>query len=596
MSSLLRPWLSLPVPLLAVLASGAGLLPAQAPASRPSLVPDLGALVTRPRSELAELVTRFGSDRSALGRRHPLASSPDRRRDERAFLSDWLAGLAALPFDGFGAQGRVDYVLLRMRIEQQLRDLDAEDKKLAEDQPLLPFHEALAGFVDARGRFERADPAQAAAVLAGVPGELTALRRRIEAGRKGNAADALTVAAPVARHASQVVERLTRAVDGWFRFHEGYDPVFTWWVRAPWRDAEKALQEYGTWLRNEIGGAKATGDDLVIDPIGRERLIDALRAAWIAYAPEDLVAMAERELAWCEAEMKQATKALGKGEDWQAALEHVKRQHVGPGDQPELIRDLAREAVAFITQRNLVTVPPLADHIWRMEMMTPERQRVTPFFTGGEVISVSFPTEGMAHDDKWMSLRGNNRYFSRATVFHELIPGHHLQGFMTARYQTHRQPFGTPFWTEGWALWWEMLLWDLGFPRTPEEKIGMLFWRMHRCARVKFSLGFHLGTMTPPQCVELLVDRVGHERRNAEAEVRRSFNGSYEPLYQLAYLTGGIQFRALHKELVGSGKMTARAFHDAVLESGNLPVEAVRVLLTGSKIERGHVAAWKFLE
>ena len=72
----------------------------------------------------------------------------------------------------------------------------------------------------------------------------------------------------------------------------------------------------------------------------------------------------------------------------------------------------------------------------------------------------------------------------------------------------------------------------------------MLFWRMHRASRIVFSLGFHLGRMTPEQCVELLVERGGHEVANAEAEVRRSFNGSYPPLYQLAYMMGGLQFRA----------------------------------------------------
>ena len=78
----------------------------------------------------------------------------------------------------------------------------------------------------------------------------------------------------------------------------------------------------------------------------------------------------------------------------------------------------------------------------------------------------------MDHADKLMSMRGNNIHFSRATVHHELIPGHHLQGFMTARYSPHRRVFGTPFWTEGWSLYWEMLLWDTGFPKTPENRVA----------------------------------------------------------------------------------------------------------------------------
>src|SRR5690606_41428542 len=56
----------------------------------------------------------------------------------------------------------------------------------------------------------------------------------------------------------------------------------------------------------------------------------------------------------------------------------------------------------------------------------------------------------------------------RSSDLHELIPGHHLQGFMTRRYNDHRSIFNTPFWGEGWALYWELVLWDQGFPRGPE--------------------------------------------------------------------------------------------------------------------------------
>ena len=200
----------------------------------------------------------------------------------------------------------------------------------------------------------------------------------------------------------------------------------------------------------------------------------------------------------------------------------------------------------------------------------------------------------MTHEEKLMSLRGNNEHFSRATVHHELIPGHHLQGFMTSRYNSHRRAFGTPFWGEGWALYWELQMWDMDFPRSPEDRIGMLFWRMHRCARVIWSLGFHLGDMTPAEAVEFLVERVGHERENALGEVRRSFEGTYPPLYQLAYLMGGFQFRALYQELVEDGDWGAKEFHDAVLRGGRMPVEMVRARLLGEKIERDYESSWRF--
>jgi uncharacterized protein (DUF885 family) len=193
-----------------------------------------------------------------------------------------------------------------------------------------------------------------------------------------------------------------------------------------------------------------------------------------------------------------------------------------------------------------------------------------------------------------MTLRGNNKHFARATVHHELIPGHRLQAYMLDRHRPYREMFGTPFWMEGWALYWEMLLWDLHFPKTPENKVGMLFWRSHRCARIIFSMKFHLGQMTPQECVDFLVDRVGHERANAEGEVRRSINGSYGPTYQAAYMLGGLQIRAMHKELVGSGKMTNRQFHDAVLKEGSIPIELIRASLTGQKLTKDFRSEWKF--
>jgi uncharacterized protein (DUF885 family) len=229
-----------------------------------------------------------------------------------------------------------------------------------------------------------------------------------------------------------------------------------------------------------------------------------------------------------------------------------------------------------------------------MEMMTPERQLVAPFFLGGETILVSYPTDGMTHEQKMMSMRGNNPHFSHATVFHELIPGHELQGFMSDRYRPYRQLFRTPFSVEGWALYWEFLMWDKGFDKTPEDRVGALFWRMHRCARIIFSLSFHLEKMTPQECVDFLVERVGHERDNAAAEVRRSFSGDYGPLYQIAYMMGGLQFYSLHHDLVDSKKMTNKQFHDAILHEGPIPVEMVRAILTNEKLTKDHEPSWRF--
>jgi uncharacterized protein (DUF885 family) len=329
-------------------------------------------------------------------------------------------------------------------------------------------------------------------------------------------------------------------------------------------------------------------------PIGAEGLKADLAFEMIPYTPEELITIAEKEYAFSLSEMKKASKDMGFGDNWKAAMEKVKNTYVEPGAQPDLIRDLAAQAEAFFDKHDWVTIPALAREDWRVEMMSPDRQRTSPFFLGGDLIQVSYPTDEMTEDEKLMSMRGNTPYFSHATVFHELNPGHHLQGFMSARYNQHRRLFSTPFWNEGQSLYWEMFLWDHGFQDSPENRVGALFWRMHRSARIIFSLSFHLGKMTPEQANQFLVDTVGFERANAEGEVRRSFNGSYSPLYQAGYMLGGLQLRSLHQELVDSKKMTEREFHDAVLKGGPMPIAIVRARLENIPMTRDGPAPWRF--
>jgi uncharacterized protein (DUF885 family) len=389
----------------------------------------------------------------------------------------------------------------------------------------------------------------------------------------------------------------------WYRFYDGYDPLFTWWARDPYRKLDSALVRYARTLRERVVGippaalAQQNAGPIVGDPIGLDGLKEDLRYEMIPYTPEELIGIAEREYAFSLSEMKKASRELGFGDNWKAAMEKVKNSYVEPGKQPDLVRDLARQAEAFFDQHDWVTIPPLAREDWRMEMLSPERQRVSPFFLGGEQILVSYPTAEMTDEEKLMSMRGNNPHFSHATVFHELNPGHHLQGFMMQRYNSHRRLFMTPFWNEGQSLYWEMFLWDTGkFHVSPEDRIGALFWRMHRSARIIFSLNFHLGKMTPEQAIQFLVDTVNFERANAEGEVRRSFGGQYSPLYQAGYMIGGLQLRALHRELVDSKKMTDREFHDAVLQGGPMPITMVRARLANVSLTRAGASPWRFAD
>ena len=575
---------------------------AGSPSAETAVVPVLATFADARPSELADIVSRYQSDRSALGRRYGVDYSPARTKRLEEFTGQWLTRLRELNFDRLSQEGRVDYVLLRNELEYEQYQLKRERQQLAEMQSYTPFAGTIFDLMEARRRLQPVNQQEAGRSLSRLSTQIDSFRKAVEKAAaakvdttNARVRDSLRTARFIGFRTAGFVETLRTTLGQWYRYYSGYDPLFSWWAEDPYKKADESFKAYTKVLRERVVGIREGDNDPIIgDPIGAAGLAADLAHEMMPYTPERLIQIAEREYAWCEAEMKKASREMGFGDDWKKAIEKVKNSYVEPGKQPDLIRDLAREAEEFVEKRELVTVPPLAKEIWRMEMMTPERQRVAPFFLGGETILVSYPTDGMTHEEKMMSMRGNNPHFSRATVHHELIPGHHLQGFMTDRYMTHRQTFSTPFWGEGWSLYWEMLLWDLGFPRSPEDRVGMLFWRMHRTARIIFSLRFHLGTMTPKEAVDLLVDRVGHERANAEAEVRRSFNGTYPPLYQVAYMIGGLQFRAMHKELVQSGRMTNRQFHDAILQGGRMPVEIVRARIENLPLTRDYRAQWRF--
>ncbi len=612
------------------------------PALRPASGADIPAStdLDTSASEMRPVIDRFSADRGNLLRYYNITDAPARRARMRRFYRDAKADLATRNFDAMSEDGKIDYILFRNELDHELRRLDLEEKEAAENAVWLPFAGTIVGLEEARQKMNPVDPAKAAQTLVKLNKDIEAARTAAEAKlRADTGVDAVRLRRIVGNRAASEANSLRNTLRTWFTFYNGYDPMFTWWDEEAYRTADESLNTYTTFLRERVaglrpavpaaasvggaaapaGGGRGGGgrggngrrayisaaaaarpgstDDIVGDPIGRDALMSELAYEMIPYTPEQLLTLANKEFAWCLTEMKKASNEMGYGDDWKAALEKVKTMYVEPGKQPQMIRDLALEAEKFLDDHDLVTVPAIARETWRMQMMSPELQLVNPFFTGGEVISVSYPTNSMTYEQKMNTLRGNNIPMSRATVFHELIPGHHLQGYYAARFKPYRSAVGgTPFVTEGWSLYWELLMWDLKFQKTPEDRVGALFWHMHRCARIIFSLSFHLGTMTPAECVNMLVDRVGFERENAAGEVRRSFGGGYGPLYQAAYLLGGLQLKSLHDSMVGTGpgKWTNRQFNDAVLKENRIPIEMVRASLLKQKLTRDYTSTWKF--
>jgi uncharacterized protein (DUF885 family) len=544
---------------------------------------------------MPSIIEQYSADRMNLLRTYVVEISPQHAERMEKFYRDELSMLDGINFDRLTHEDQVDYLLLKHNCNSQLHQLDLQKKQVAEMAPLLPFAKTIEDLMDKKRLMERPDAEKSAAMLTEMVKQMEAVRKQLDPGPHSDAGTKPKIDPLTANRAVEATLQLQSNLHDWFQQYNEYDPSFTWWVDLPYKAADKALTDYVASVKEKLIGIKPDDKTTIIgDPVGRDALLAELSDNMIAYTPEELIAIAQTEYDWCLKEMLKASHQMGYGDDWHAAVEKVKEEHVQPGEQPDLIRKLVQEGSDYVKKNNLVTVPPLADETWRMIMMTPQRQLVNPFFTGGNEISVSFPTDTMTYEQREMSMRGNNIAFAHATAFHEMIPGHFLQFYMSARYRTYRRAFSTPFWHEGNAFWWEMLFYDRGFEATPEERIGALVWRMHRSARVIFTMNFHLGKWTPQQCVKFLMDNVGFDVDNATAEARRSFDGSVGPLYQCAYLMGALQFRAMHKELVDSGKMTDKQFHDMILHENSMPIELLRADMENLKLTRDYQAQWKF--
>ncbi len=549
-------------------------------------VPDVTSLLKTEASPMEDILILFEGDYHAMERRYPIPFSKTTSREMRTFCREWAEELEKIDFEALGKAGQADYLLLQGRIWKRLKMLSLTEKHFEEALPWMPFAEAIIGLEEDRLAIKRADAQAAAEALNAAAKATKELKKRL-----------LEMPPLVAGRVVRFVERLEKALENWNTERSAYDPAINWWVAKPYKELLDTLDAYVKSVKEEVLCEKEGEEPPIFsEPMGRDLIADLLANEMVSYSPEDLIDIAEKELVWCEARIAEVCDQLGFPGDHKAAVEHIKRLHVQPGEQPGVARELGDEAVLFLEKHGLVTVPEVAKRVWRQQMIKPEQQKAYPFLWGGETIGTSFAHIDMPHDQKLTSMRSNNIPFLRATVHHELIPGHHLQMYTGDRMNTHRRGYGTPFYGEGWPLYWELVLYSKGFPETPEDKLGFLMWRMHRCARIMVVLGFHVRKFTVEECLDLVINRVGHETVAGTSQVRWLVSSGPGALYGAAYMLGALQLLSLRREMVDKGKMPEREFHDAVLKENSMPIELLRAILEDLPLTRDYKPKWKFYE
>ena len=300
--------------------------------------------VTKPAKEssgdeLESFIRLYESDLNSVNRFYDLPWSALRFDRMERLRKDWLGKLEGVNFEALNQQGRIDYVLLRNNLSADLSRGALDRRRLTEMEELLPFREVLQTLEQARWQMKLVNAQEAATTVSGIPDQIKKIRERLEKGKKAKdekpkvteetkekiekktaEVQPLKISATLARRTASAVGEIRGTLNNWFSFYDGYQPDFSWWLKKPHDDAAKALEDYAKFLREEIAELKGKDEDpLLGDPVGAASLTDDLAGEMIAYTPEELIAIGEREFAWCETQMKIAAKEMGLGDDWKEA-------------------------------------------------------------------------------------------------------------------------------------------------------------------------------------------------------------------------------------------------------------------------------------
>jgi uncharacterized protein (DUF885 family) len=172
------------------------------------------------------------------------------------------------------------------------------------------------------------------------------------------------------------------------------------------------------------------------------------------------------------------------------------------------------------------------------------------------------------------NLHARPKWEMEALSLHEAVPGHHLQISLAQEMEStpeFRKHVSYSAFVEGWALYSESLGEDLGLYTDPYSKFGQLSYEMWRAVRLVVDTGMHSMGWTREQAIQFFKDNTGKTDQDITVEVDRYI---VWPGQALAYKLGQLKIRELRGESERrlGAKFNIRAFHDAVLEQGAVPL------------------------
>ncbi|HEV3032464.1 MAG TPA: DUF885 domain-containing protein [Polyangia bacterium] len=342
-----------------------------------------------------------------------------------------------------------------------------------------------------------------------------------------------------------------------------------------------ATRSFAVWLEHDLA-PRARG----AFALGAERYRELLRLQEMVETPlPALLAKGEAHLAADRAAFVETAAKIAPGRAPAAVILSLTAEHPTAADLiPSVARGL-EAARTFATAHALVTFPSAQRPIVRE---TPPYARAAVFASmdtpgpfevaGVDAYYYVTPVEpDWTPEHREEHLRMFNRYTTAMIDVHEAYPGHFLQFlYMPGIKSKVRKLMYTTSNVEGWAHYAEQMMIDEGFGGgDPKLRLAQLQEALLRDCRYVVAIKMHTQGMTVDEATRFFVEQGFQEQANGHEEALR---GTYDPMY-LAYTLGKLQIQALRDEFRKRTGGDLRAFHDAFVAQGGLPVAFIERLL-----------------
>ncbi len=337
--------------------------------------------------------------------------------------------------------------------------------------------------------------------------------------------------------------------------------------------ARAALMGFDKFLREDLM-PRSTGSYVA----GREFFDLHLKYdAFVTLTPDDLARLAHGWIDELQGELQTLAHQLDpSAKGWPEVVSTIQGKHPKADKLLDAYRAEVKRAREFLVQKGAVPFP-VPDELSVVETPAFERSTISaaydqppPFDTSSRGLFYVTPvdTSASAADQEAM-LRENDFGDIVDTVVHEAYPGHHLQlSFARQHPSLIRKITGTDVFAEGWGLYSEALMGELGY-YTPEQHMMQLQWALVRATRVLLDVGLHTGTLSYEDAVKMLTDQVHLERPLAISEAKRY---TEEPTQPMSYMLGEkllLKLRERYQAKHGASA-TLLDFHREVLTHGTL--------------------------